>query len=205
MKSLLQTLWTPTGFLILGAILTTIGAVLAAQQKAAFERELRIKSDEIATLNKEIVKILRSDGSFCYLTIGNLDTNTNVGLLMVVHQGEYPIHNVNARLVDLQEFEKIKNKMNIYNFTQSDTNIPIGSMIKNTSSTLGRFDLGKSSNRDFNIFFSANNGLFTELLRLRKVDGKWLSAIKVQKEGKVIFEKIDSNFPRTNKGEIDWK
>ncbi len=161
-----------------------IGALWASQQKATFEQALRIKSEEIATLNKEIVKTVTGGDSFCYLTIGSLDTNSNVGLLTVVHQGDYPIYDVNARLVDLQEFEKIKNKVNIYNLKQSDTNIQIGNMIKDTASIIRPFDLGSSSNRDFNIFFSARNGLFTELLRLRKVDRKSLSAIKVEKQDK---------------------
>ncbi|MEW5992867.1 MAG: hypothetical protein AB1744_00530, partial [Candidatus Zixiibacteriota bacterium] len=94
---------------------------------------------------------------------------------------------------------------NISNFSQADTNIQIGNMIRNTASTFRPFNLGTSARRDFNIFFSARNGLFTQLLRMRKVDGKWFYATKVQKQDKVIFEKIDDKFPRNDIGEIEWQ
>lgn len=204
MKSILQTLWGPPGLILLGAILSAIGALWVSQQKAQFERELRTKSDEIAELNKEIVKSVIGGDSFCYLTIGSVDPQSNVGLLVVIHQGEHPIYDVNARIVDLQEFEKIKKNLDIHNFRQADTNIQLGNMIKGTASMLGTFPLGSGTQRDFNIFFSARNGIFTQLLRMRKIGNKWIYATKVERQEKVIFEKIDQGFPRNKDEKVDW-
>ncbi len=99
-------------------------------------------NNEITKLNKEIVNSVIGGDSFCYLTIGSVDVKTNTGLLMVVHKGEHPIYDVNARLVDLQEFNKIKDKIGIHNFQQADTNIQIGNMIKNTASMIKSVSLG---------------------------------------------------------------
>ena len=87
---------------------------------------------------------------------------------------------------------------------QTEIRLPIGNMIKGTASMIRRFPLGTGSKRDFNIFFSARNGLFTQLLRLRKIDGKWIYAMKVERDGKLIFEKVDDNFPKTDQGQVQW-
>lgn len=193
----------------LGTLFTFLGQQIISDRSSGKIEKLskeNIKlNNELSDLNKEIVKSVIGGDSFCYLVIGSINSETNAGLLTVVHQGEHPIYDVNARMVDLQEFKKLDGKLNSYNFSQADTNIQIGNMIKNTASTFRPFNLGTSARRDFNIFFSARNGLFTQLLRMRKVDGKWLYATKVQKQDKVIFEKIDDKFPRNDIGEIEWQ
>jgi len=58
----------------------------------------------------------------------------------------------------------------------------------------------------FNISFHALNGSWTELVRLRKINGKWLEAIKVTMEGKdkPVLVSTDKGYPTVN-GEPDWK
>jgi hypothetical protein len=199
-----QVIFGPSGLILLGVILSAIGALWASQQQVKFEHDLRVKSDEIAKLNREIVNSVIGGDSFCYLSIGSINPQNNVGILVAVSQGEHPIYDVNARIVDLQKFEKIKDNLTLQTINQSETHINIGNMIKGTASMIRQFPLGNTSKRDFNIFFSARNGLYTQLLRLRKVNDEWVSATKVEKNGEVIFEKIDDNFPRSKKGEIDW-
>jgi hypothetical protein len=211
MKLIFQILWGPSGLIFIGVILSAIGVILsgigvfwASKQTANFEHELRIKSDEISELNKEIMKSVIGGDSFCYLTMMSLDNQNNVGILTVVHQGEHPVYDVNARIVDLQKMEKIKDNLSFQNIMQADTNLHIGNMIKGTASTFAPFQLGSSMERGFNIFFSARNGLFTQLLRMKKINNKWTSATKVERDGKIIFEKIDKEFPRNKEGLIIW-
>lgn len=193
-----EIIFGPAGLILFGAILSAIGALWAAQQKATFEHELRMKSEEI-------VRYVIGGDSFCYLAIGSIDSQSNVGILMTVAQGEHPIYDVNARIVDLQESEKIKNNLTLQTISQSETHINIGNMITGTASMIRQFPLGDSTERDFNIFFSARNGLYTQMLRLRKINNKWYSATKVEKNDKVVFEQIQEKYPRNEKGEVDWK
>lgn len=211
MKLIFQILGGPSGLIFIGIILSATGVILsgigafwASKQTANFEHELRIKSDEISELNKEIMKSVIGGDSFCYLTMMSLDNQNNVGILTVVHQGEHPVYDVNARIVDLQKMEKIKDNLSFQNIMQADTNLHIGNMIKGTASTFTPLQLGSSMERGFNIFFSARNGLFTQLLRMKKINNKWASATKVERDGKIIFEKIDKEFPRNNEGLIIW-
>ncbi|MFZ5994891.1 MAG: hypothetical protein ACOYU4_07900 [Thermodesulfobacteriota bacterium] len=205
MKAIIQALWGPPGLILLGAILSAIGALWASQQKGIFERELRIKSDEIAELNKEIVKSVIGGDSFCYLMIASLDPHRDSGILMIIHQGGHPIYDVSARMADLQKMKAIeKDNMDFREVMQANTNIQIGNMAKGTAAPIGPFQLGSGTERNFNIFFSARNGLFTQLLRLKKINNKWVHATKVERDGKIIFEKIDGDFPRNSDASVRW-
>ena len=208
MKAILQALWGPPGLILLGVILSAIGALWASQQKGIFERELRIKSDEIAKLNKEIVKSVIGGDSFCYLMIASLDPHSNSGILTIIHQGDHPIYDISARMADLQKMRAIekgeKGKIDFREVMQANTNIPIGNMAKGTATAIGPFQLGTGTERNFNIFFNARNGFFTQLLRLKKINNKWVHATKVEKDGKIIFEKIDSDFPRNSDATFSW-
>ena len=137
------------------------------------------------------------------MTIANIDPNVNRGILMVVHQGDHSTFDVNARLVDLQKLSEIKH-YTLTTLEEAETNLQIGSLIKGTAIAIGPFDLESYPQRDFNIFFIARNSEFTQFLRLRKVDGKWFTATKVERDGKVIFEKIDKGFPKTDQGQVQW-
>ena len=120
---------------------------------------------------------------------------TNIGYLIAIHYGEFPIYDVKARIVDLELFDKNKGKRTIQNLYSDDIIVDIGSMPVQTASRLSEFNLGEGDKRDFNIFFSARNGLCTQLLRLRKLNGKWFQATRVKiREGnteKKVFEQID--------------
>ncbi len=197
-------MFNPQTLIFIGVILSAIGAFWASRQQTQFEHDLRKKSEEIAELNKEIENQVIGGKSFCYLSIGSINNQKNIGLLMVVHQGDHPVYDLNARIVDLQEFAKVKDSLNLKTIQQTETNLQIGNMIKGTASMLREFQLGNSSKRDFNIFFSARNGLYTQLLRLRKVDGEWISAIKVEKDNEMIFEKVHEKFPIDKEGKVNW-
>jgi len=113
---------------------------------------------------------------------------------------------VNARIVNLEEFAKIKkDEFTLKKVQQAEIYLTIGNMIKGTaSSVLREVRLGHGPKRDFNIFFNARNGLYVQLLRLRKVDSKWVSAIKVERNNETVFEQVAEKFPRDEEGKINW-
>lgn len=69
MRSLLSMIAGPPGLMLIAAILGAIGALWASRQQAQFERELRLKSEEIAQLNKKTLDAVTGGDSFCYLSI----------------------------------------------------------------------------------------------------------------------------------------
>jgi len=203
MKSFLQLLLSPSGVIFIGVILAAIGALWASQQQVGFERHLRAKSDEIANLNREIANIVTGGNSFCYITIASLDPNTNRGILTIVHQGEHPSYDVTARIVDLQKSRQVK-KWTLETMQKTETILQIGNIPKGAVHIISSFDLGDSQDRDFNIFFASRGGFFEQLLRMRKINSKWVTATQVKKSGEILFEKIDDDFPKTEQGQIQW-
>ena len=96
----------------------------------------------------------------------------------------------------------------------ADTDIVLGDMPPYTA--LPRFNLiqlAGQTERDFNIFFGARNGFWSEELRLRLIGGKWLAASRVvrmeigskKKTPDKLFERIDKEFPRNAKGGVGWE
>lgn len=206
MSASLSQLWSPSGLILIAAIIGAIAAYWAAAERSASDRESKRKSKEIAKLNERIAGLVTGGDSFCYFQISSPDMSTNAGMLMAVQHGSFPIYDVSARIVDLQLFEQKKATMTLKTLLADDINISVGSMPVGTASMISPFPLGAgATRRDFNIFFSARNGLYTELLRLRKLEQKWTSAIRVQmregKDEKIVFEQIDPDFP---KDELDW-
>lgn len=199
-----QALWGPSGLILLGVVISAIGALWSSQQQAHFEHELREKSEEIAALNKTTMNSIIGGESFCYISINAINNQTNDGLITVIHQGEFPMYDVNARIVDLQKFNQIKGQKNFATIRQADTDMRIGNIIPETASMLAPISLGQATEKKFNIFFSARNGLYNELLRLKKINNEWARAIKVTRNGETIYEFIDDSFPKVN-GTIDWE
>jgi len=111
---------------------------------------------------------------------------------------------VQARIVDLEKFDQLEGKLSFATLKQTDTNISIGNLISSSVWMLHPVTLGNGNTPGFNIFFSARNGFFNQILRLKKIHGKWVHATKVLREDKVIYEEIDDEFPRTDEGKVEW-
>jgi hypothetical protein len=45
--------------------------------------------------------------------------------------------------------------------------------------------------------------MFHELLRFKKVDNEWASAVKVDRD-KTLLESVSENYPRNVAGEVEW-
>ena len=195
--------------IFVGILISAIGVFWSSQQQASFERNLREKNEEIARLNRELANSVIGGNSFCYLEILSLDSVTNVGILTVKHQGEYHLYDVHARIADLEKIDQLKGnlpkgKLSLATLNQIHTHISIGNLIPSHGSVLQQVSLGNGNTRAFNISFSARNGSFTQLLRFKKVNGKWVRATKVERENEVLYEEVDDEFPRTAEGSIKW-
>jgi len=201
---MIKSLFGPSGLILLGAILSAIGALLASQQQTKFEQNISKKSEEIARLNREIANLVIGGESFCYMTIANIDNNMNIGILTFIHSGDHPLYSVNARIIDLDKFKIIEKNINFKNFRDADINIYLGDIAKGTALLSNEFPLGDSHRRIFNIIFNARNGFFNQKLMLKKIENQWVSALRVYREDRIIYERVDNDYPRSENGLIDW-
>lgn len=170
--------------------------------------ELRFKEllNKIEVRTEEMVNHISGGNSFPYLQIAMIDNLSNQGCLMIIHNGEYPLYDISARVVDLQKFEQIKDNFSLSTLEYTDTNLNIGNIIPSHATMLQNWKLESDPIQSYNIFFTARNGSFTQLLRFKKINGLWLSAIKVtNKDNVILYERIDDNYPREISGNISWE
>ncbi len=162
------------------------------------------------SLTRENISAVTGGGSFCWMAV-----NFQFGYPcpFFSHSGKHPLYEVKVRIVDLNKLQgKIARGETIT--LSDDIEFPLGEMPVNTGGCAERVPLPFSDDtaQNFNVFFMSRNGRWTEFLRLRKVDDHWSCAIQVAWQFRVdqpvtqdpIFEKVDADYPRNDKGLVDW-
>jgi hypothetical protein len=160
----------------------------------------------LAKLNENL-KTATGGDSFCYAElIGISDVGGN---LVIISHGKYPLYDVQVRVFDEKRARETKN------FQGSDIlSKPIGNLGANVALPFGPLPFSSVGDRqELNFFFSGRNGFWTEVMRLRKVDGGWTRATIVSgslderfPKGTVMRREVDKKFPiqeLTKDG--DWK
>jgi hypothetical protein len=165
----------------------------------------------LRTLNnvREGIQTETGGDSFCYVQFVAALTSER-GFAMAVQKGKFPLYGVHVRIVDLEKINK--QPVTLESALHGDTNLEVGDMAVGTGLPLTYINFSNNEKQDFNLFFSGRNGLWTQLLRMRNVSGRWQSATKVTRsrlgnQGKYedypIFEKVDPQYPRVN-GAVVW-
>jgi hypothetical protein len=152
----------------------------------------------------EIITHITGGDSFPCARITNI-SNSNEGIFMIIHNGKHPLYDVTARIVDLQKLETVNSMISSEKVINVEQNIHLGNLIPSHAHMIKKWKLEREPYQSYNIFFTARNGSFTQLLRLKKILGVWMTASKVtDQNNKLIFENIDKNFPRNENEKIDW-
>lgn len=139
--------------------------------------------------------------SFCFASL----TQNFLGErnLSIMHQGDFPLYDLTVNVVDLDRFNK--HAGNPEYACEYQKLFSIGTMLPNQSNNLCKvLLLDQESSKSFNIFFSARNGMFTELLRIKKINNEWVSAVKVLDGEKTLLQSHSEEYPKKTAGEIDW-
>lgn len=187
---------TPALLSLIGALLAAIGAFVSSaesnrqQNKAEAAQKLALsKSDEIsqlaetianqaeenAKLSKQIIGLTSGGESFTYLSFTKMGDYWHP---VVLHKGDFPLFEVNVRIVDLQELEAIQSpsleSVNRH-FFEIDS-LPVGQAHIHQAL---RFKI-ENANRSFNVFFSARNGNWEQETRfILTEDGRLKSLASV--------------------------
>ncbi|MDQ6472455.1 hypothetical protein RB619_17570 [Flavobacterium sp. LHD-80] len=201
----------PSGLILLGAILSAIGALWASQSQSSFEREskekseqLVMKSEEIATLNKEIVKIVTGGDSFCLFDF----TGTIHNPLVLRHDGKYPIYELKISIRNLGDYRQISGR-SIQILTAQTNTFMAGTINPQYWGLMPTMELDKRLvAQGFRIEYESRGGSWYQEFRFFFIKDKIEYATKVirniQDKNEIIYEKKSDNFPLNKRGEIDW-
>jgi hypothetical protein len=197
---LVESIGGPTILIFIGGIIAAIGAVWAAYDQNTSSKKLEQKKEEIARLNRETASAVTGGDSYCYLApMGNAPE-----VVSVVHLGEFPLYDVSVRIVDLDDPAWLTPKL-----LDTSNTVTIGNIPPHSARVLGSLIQLTSDRKRLNLFFSARNGFYTELLRMRLVDGEWKSAIRVDRHivggASPIFTKVADGYPKEPDGSVNWE
>jgi len=224
-------LWASLSIIFVGVILTALGGLWAsqrlesekdrsAQERSEFERELRKRSDEIASLNRGIAAYTKGEGSYCYFGV-NVFSSRNAVFPTLVNVGNNPLYDVSIRIVPNPHklippadgritYEIFEEMMRTETRINAGTLAPSNVRGSAYPSLILKWDLPISEDKcAYNIFFSARNDHFTQYLRFWRANGRWFVAFKVlrqlaSKEGTVLKEVVQEGYPTNPDGSIDW-
>lgn len=173
-------------------------------------RESATQSAQIVALTQTGINTMTGGDSFCHMRI--FTDASGLRSPSVFHHGKYPLYDVVARIADTSKYQRAASEHKPMPNPFSDLVITIGNLAAGLTwyNRAISFPFSESQFQSFNIFFSARNGLWTEEIRLSKVDGAWATALRVTgfqtntSMGNQLYEEVDKTFPRQPDGTIDW-
>lgn len=212
MKIASQLFTTPAGIILLGVLLSALGAFWASRQQAQFERDLRKKSDEISVLNKEIANLVTGGDSFTFV-YPVVEENSNDLVFHLIHQGEYPIFDteilISRTSMDIsdhvEEIQRLKasdnpkNRARVIQLYRMMENFTIklkhvGTIPVNTTRDVYRIQ-SSAAEKNYNIKIFTRNGIVEQRLGKEKLTNEW----KI-----TILKKHENDGPvKELKGKID--
>lgn len=208
---MMERVWAfaPAITVFIGAVIVAGGSFWAAWRQSNFNVEIRAKNEAIIQAQTDNIASVTGGDSFAYVMfqIAARDGSAVNAYAMpeqlllaplVVHRGKYPLYDVAVRLfpTDLP-------------FQQAQANekfAAVGNLTPNLASTMQQIRI-QHDGRDisYNMFFTARNGMWTQILRMRWMGDGWASANKVLMNGKQVYREVSANYPKTGDGKFDWK
>ena len=227
----------PMIIFFIGALLNATGGFLSSSKQSGLQNELQqksdtllilqgalsrkndkiiqqgdsliIKSEKISNLQQQLTDIVTGGNSFCYLRLVKGEAKVNNVFLVVVPVGNEPLYDVNIRICDLEIEIPTKENLTLEETMKSQNIINIGNIGIKQEQLIGSIKWSGITQQRYNVFISTRNGFYTELIRLRLINGNWWrAAYKVTKfDGKKeikLFEESDPEFPRNEENKIKW-
>ncbi len=160
---------------------------------SSIENRLIAVVGQLETNTQELASHMTGGDSYCYFAVEVSSGNTSTWT--AVHEGKYSLYGVGARIVDAALVSGAIARGNPF---ESDRIVNIGELPPSTAKPALTIDLGSENERDFNVFFSARNGFRTQLVRLRRANGRWRVAtrmVPIENTSNPGKERVDEEYP----------
>ncbi len=154
-----------------------------------------------AELAKESIGAVTGGDSFCRMLVNH---QFGYPTPIFVHSGKHTLYDVDIRITDVR---KLKLGIRPSDIALKVPELHPGGAYLNPTACLPFSDCQE---QDFNIFFSARNGMWVEKLRLRRTGDEWATACQVwvtnptEASKEPVFEEISPDYPKAQNGTVDW-
>ncbi|MBI2986121.1 MAG: hypothetical protein HYY45_05055 [Deltaproteobacteria bacterium] len=180
---------------LIGVVISAFGAYLVQQRESQVQEQLRFS-------------VTGGDG-FPYLDVSIIGEKPPRATLMVHNGGRFPLYDVDVRMAELSKQASEERDLSIYGMEEANLQSHVGTLPPGGARIIDRWGLPEQEDRhDYNVFISARNRFVIENIRLRRIENRWRSAIRVFQDvgGKrsILLERIDKEFPRSETGEVRW-
>lgn len=155
--------------------------------------------------------------SHCYLTFTLKEADSGRFMMYATHLGNHTLHQVTGYIVDIRYMDEISKSPTLQE-VQKQTNVlfdthgfEVGDLIVGTLKQMGQLQVTPRSDMyKFNIFFTAENGHWSELYRAKHLASGWTQATLVMWQrhpGEKPEERqfVDPSYPRNKNGAINWQ
>jgi hypothetical protein len=203
-------LWPPNTFKI-KAGLVFLFAVLGLA--ALFLQQQKEKGDVLKTetAQKELLNWQRGDPNNPPRIGHPIVSVDGAGIttmqFIVENPSQFPAYDIHGRLWDIDSLPQNPTRMEDI-LSHDIAQINESSLPGNTVKLINSIVVPPTVNeKNFGAQFTTRAGGFGEAMNARKVNGKWLFAIKVQRFGpsdEELYRRIDSGFPLNSKADVDW-
>ncbi len=176
-----------------------------AARLQAFSQELQERVLVLTRENAELAKAnsgaISGGDSFCWM---NFVHQWGYPCPAFVVEGKFPLFGVSVRIFDVTAQQ--------LGIRRQDVAIDLGDLFAGRAwmNATARLPFTGESAQDFNLFFSARNGMWNQKLLTREVGGDWIMATRVWRcagsdaSESLVFERVDPGFPLNAAGEVEW-
>lgn len=198
---------------LLSIIFLGASIIVVVKDESAKNTEVKNIIGQLNTLKQQAEttqKSITGGDNFCYINLVPDGSGENSPVLIAINDGDYPLSGISVRMWDPADYgEKAIPMKSLEEFIKDSHIIDVGDLNPHSAKTLGHLSLPKSELKNFEITLMAKNGVFTQQLRLRRIDGVWKRAFRVSKghevtASNILLERADMGFPRDNMGRIQW-
>ena len=197
--------FAPALLIAFGALSATIGGFWQSYRQSSFNAAIREKNDQIIVLQQENLNAVTGGDSFVEMRLLELGQELQAPTTPAFfNRGKYPLYDVTARIVDLDlriiptDSDAIRKLMGLaVNIGELAPNQPFSNMQPLSHSA--------ESDINYNIFYSARNGHWTQFLRMKWTESGWSVANRIEQNGKDVLVEVSPDFPKLANGEPDWE
>jgi len=155
------------------------------------------QTEKILNLNEQITETITGGDSYPIampVYIAKHGEQGDIRKIILSHRGKYPIYDLTVIITDLiaceEEHKKEMPNQDIYMWKKQ-----IGTIGKGYEEILLEIPATNSSLIDYRFAYIARNGQTIQRSIYTQKDNKWITGTRLEKNGKIIHEYLDKDFP----------